>query len=105
MLYAASFNSSSTSYSPLSGSSVVRQIRAGPYERLWSRKTSRRLPGSCIMKIGQDSFSFGNARSATYGVGGSGEPTTREVVSAIRFSMPYGRTALSCGGPTNCSVA
>src|SRR5690348_17447214 len=35
-------------------------------------------------------LSFGKTRFATYGRGGSGEPTSREVVHGTRFSIPKG---------------
>ena len=52
------------------------------------------------MAIGNVSLRFGNARTGRYGSGGSGEPTTFDVVSGSRFWMPTGLRGL-LSMPTN----
>jgi hypothetical protein len=54
--------------------------------------------------IGYSGLKPGIARTARYGGGGSGNPTTVLVVSGSRFSMPNGR-AVSLVGPTNVTAA
>src|SRR3954470_19585141 len=50
----------------------------------------RRLPGSSAMQTGLWNFSRGKTLLSRYGGGGSGEPTTREVVHGTRFVSPNG---------------
>src|SRR5205085_8467869 len=45
---------------------------------------SRSLPGARASSSGCKNFRFGNARTTLNGAGGSGEPTTREVVQGTR---------------------
>jgi hypothetical protein len=48
------------------------------------------VSGSGATKIGAFHWMFVKVFSTVYGKGGSGEPTTREVVQEIRWSMPKG---------------
>src|SRR5215218_8312021 len=52
--------------------------------------TNRRfVPGAYVMSSGSSNFgNFGNASSVVYGGGGSGDPTTFDVVHGTRFSSP-----------------
>ena len=58
---------------------------------------SRSLPGERAMSRGCSNFRFGNARTTLKGGGGSGEPTTREVVQGVRTSFA-GSDSLGRGG-------
>src|SRR4051812_20069337 len=51
---------------------------------------SRSLPGQRARSKGCSNFSFGNARTTLKGGGGSGEPTTREVVQGARGDFAVG---------------
>src|SRR5580704_9917098 len=59
---------------------------------------SRSLPGQRAISKGFLNLRFGNARTTLKGGGGSGEPTTREVVQGTRTGLA-GATRLSAGGP------
>src|SRR5436309_2869578 len=47
----------------------------------------RSLPGQRARSKGCSNFSFGNARTTLKGGGGSGEPTTRDVVHGFRANF------------------
>src|SRR5438874_13733612 len=53
-----------------------------------SPTNSRSIPGVRAMSKGCLNFRFGNARTTLNGGGGSGEPTTRDVVHAFRADFP-----------------
>src|SRR4051794_22861614 len=48
----------------------------------------RSVPGCGRIQIGKSIFSLGNKRCTRKGGGGSGEPTTVEVVRGVYFSIP-----------------
>src|SRR5262249_38511142 len=58
---------------------------------------SRSLPGQRARSKGCSNFSLGNARTTLKGGGGSGEPTTREVVQGVRTDFA-GWDSLGLGG-------
>src|SRR2546430_16278092 len=53
----------------------------------------RLLPGQRASSRGRSNFRFGKARTTLKGGGGSGEPTTREVVQGVRTGLAGSATA------------
>src|SRR5262249_43015998 len=47
-------------------------------------------PGALVMSSGSSNFSFGKASSVLYGLGGSGEPWTRDVIHGTRWAGEEG---------------